>query len=103
MDKKEIFITAWQIVKNYGYTISDALKIAWRNAKFKSVAKTKIVEFFFKKVDGSMRQAYGTLKESLIPETKGDERKKSDLLQPYFDTEKKAWRCFKKCNLIKII
>lgn len=103
MDKKEIFTTAWQFVKKLGYTLAEALKIAWRNAKFKAVAKNKIVEFYFKKVDGSMRQAFGTLKESLLPETKGEERKKSDMLQTYFDTEKQEWRCFKKCNLMKII
>lgn len=103
MDKKDIFKTAWQFVRKLGYTLSDSLKIAWRNAKFKAVAKTRIVEFYYRKVDGSMRQAFGTLKESLLPEIKGEERKKSDILQTYFDTGKQEWRCFKKCNLEKII
>ncbi len=37
-----------------------------------------------------------------MPETKGDERKKNATVQVYFDTEKQAFRCFKKFNLVKI-
>ena len=62
----------------------------------------KIVKFYFQKVDGSLREAYGTLKESLLPATQGTGRKANDTLQTYYDTEKQEWRCFKKANLVRI-
>lgn len=57
-----------------------------------------VVKFYFTKVDGSKREAYGTLSSEVIPPV-GGERKNNDTCQVYFDTEKQAWRCFKKANL----
>ena len=65
----EIMSLAWQFVKRNGFTMSEALKIAWANMKLKAAMKQRIVKFYFKKVDGSVREAYGTLKENLIPAT----------------------------------
>lgn len=91
------------MVRKNGYTMSEALKCAWVNFKLRAAMKERIVKFYFQKVDGSVREAYGTLKESLLPPTNGtDSRKKSDTVQTYYDTEKEAWRCFKLANLIKI-
>lgn len=70
--------------------------------KLKTAMKQRIVKFYFKKVDGSIREAYGTLKENLIPSTNGDNRKKNDTVQVYFDTERQEYRSFKVANLIKI-
>ena len=109
MSKKElrtslssIMKLAWQLVKKNGLTLSEALKLAWANAKLVAVMHSKICYFYFQKVDGSIRVAYGTLKDDLIPDTKGDDRKRNDTVQVYFDTEKAEYRCFKKANLIKI-
>ena len=74
---KEVMQMAWSFVRKNGYSMSEALKCAWA-------------------------QAFGTLKENLIGEVKGTGRKLNDNLQVYFDTEKEEWRCFKKCNLVKI-
>lgn len=94
---------AWQLVRKNGYTLSEALKTAWANAKLVAAMHSKICKFYFQKVDGSIREAYGTLKEDLIPQTAGDNnRKRNDTVQVYFDTEKESFRCFKKANLIKI-
>lgn len=93
---------AWQFVKRNGYTMSEALKVAWANIKLRSQLSKRIVKFYFQKVDGSIREAYGTLEEGLIPATKGDDRKRNDSVQVYFDTEKQEYRCFKKANLIRI-
>ena len=93
---------AWQFVKRNGYTMSEALKVAWANIKLRSQLSKRIVKFYFREVDGSIREAYGTLKEGLIPATKGDDRKRNDSVQVYFDTEKQEYRCFKKANLIRI-
>lgn len=98
----EVMSLAWQFVRKNGFTMSEALKCAWANMKLKLQMKSKIVEFYFKKTDGTLRQAFGTLKENLIGEVKGTGRKPNDNLQVYWDTEKEEYRCFKKCNLIKI-
>ena len=78
---KEVMQMAWSFVRKNGHSMSEALKCAWANFKLKAVLKVKIVEFYFKKTDG---------------------RKPNDNLQVYWDTEKEEYRCFKKCNLIKI-
>ena len=98
---KEVMLLAWQFVKKNGYTMSEAMKVAWTNIKLRALLGKKVVEFYFKKTDGTLRQAFGTLMSGRVPETKGT-RKTAENCQVYFDTEKEEWRCFKKCNLIKI-
>lgn len=98
----EVFSLAWQFVKRNGYTLSTALKTAWANIKLKAGMERHIVKFYFLKVDGTIREAYGTLKTSILPETKGTGRKANETLQTYFDTEKQEYRCFKKASLIGI-
>lgn len=67
----EIMRLAWQFVRKNGYTMAEALKCAWANMKLKAAMKDRIVKFYFQKVDGSVREAFGTLKESLLPPTVG--------------------------------
>lgn len=100
---REVMSLAWQMVKKNGFSMSEALKTAWANLKLKSEMKKRIVKFYFKKVDGSIREAYGTLNEKLMPAVTGnDKRAKNDTVQTYFDTERGEFRCFKKANLMSI-
>lgn len=62
--------------------------------------KKGIVKFYFQKVDGSVREAWGTLKDELMPTINENYRKKNETVQVYFDTEVKEFQCFKKFNLI---
>lgn len=102
-DLRTIMTMAWQFVKRNGFTMSEALHAAWLNFKLKVAMAVRIVKFYFQKVDGSIREAYGTLRSDLIPEVKGDDkRKKNDTVQVYFDTEKGEFRCFKVANLVRI-
>lgn len=96
---KEVMTMAWSFVKKNGYTMSEALKVAWRNIKLRKAMMGKVVKFYFEKVDGSIRQAFGTLGN--VPATQGT-RKANHSVQVYFDTEKQEWRCFKKANLLRI-
>lgn len=98
---REVMTLAWSFVRKNGYTMSEALRCAWANLKLRARLTKGIVEFFFKKTDGTIRQAFGTLADNILPETKGTGRRPADNVQVYFDTEKSEWRCFKKCNLIK--
>lgn len=101
-DRKSIFTLAWVFVRNNGYSLSEALATAWRNIKLRKALTERICRFTFEKVDGSIRQAYGTLAESLVPTTAGSDRRRNDTVQVYYDTEKHEWRCFKKANLLTI-
>ena len=98
---QEIMNLAWQFAKRNGYSMSEALKVAWQNYKLRCAMVQRIVKFYFQKVDGSTREAYGTLMPSRIPQTTTD-RKPNPTVQVYFDCEKEEWRCFKKANLLRI-
>lgn len=99
----EVMLLAWQFVKKNGLSMSEALKCAWANVNLKVAMKSKIVKFYFQKVDGSVREAYGTLNEKLMPSITGtDKRAKNDTVQTYYDTEAESFRCFKKANLLKM-
>ena len=78
----EIMNLAWQMVRRNGYTMSEALKVAWTNIKLRALLHKKVVEFYFKKTDGTLRQAFGTLMSGRIPETKGT-KKTADNCQVY--------------------
>lgn len=94
---------AWQFVKRNGFTMAEALKAAWLNFKLKIAMAARIVKFYFQKIDGSIREAYGTLRADLMPATSGnDNRRKNDTVQVYYDTERQEYRCFKKANIIAI-
>lgn len=98
----EVMRMAWQFVKRNGFSMSEALKAAWLNIKLRIAMKTRIVKFYYQKVDGTIREAYGTLQESLLPPTLGTGRKANETLQTYFDTEKMEYRCYKRANIISI-
>ena len=98
----KIMTAAWSFVRKNGYTMTEALKVAWANFKLRKAMTTKIVRFYFRKIDGSIREAFGTLAENIVPPTQGSDRKRNDSCQVYYDTEKADWRCFKKANLISI-
>ena len=93
---------AWAFVKRNGFTMAEALKVAWLNAKVTKAMRKGIVQFFFRKVNGELRQAFGTLDPHRLPESQGSGRRTADTVQVDFDTEKQEDRSFKKCNLYKM-
>jgi hypothetical protein len=100
---RDLMKQAWTLVKVYGFSIAEAMKQAWLLLKLKKALNEGIVKFFYQKLNGEVRTAWGTLKEGLIPETAGnDNRKKNDSVMTYFDQEAGEWRCFKKANLLSI-
>ncbi len=95
-------LLAWSFVKRNGFTMAEAMKCAWCNYKVRQAMQSRIVKFYFIKVSGEIREAYGTLKSDIIPQTGESNRKKNDTLQTYYDTEKASWRCFKRANLLRM-
>lgn len=59
----EVMSLAWQFVRKNGFTMSEALKCAWANMKLKLQMKSKIVKFYFQKVDGSVREVLSDMVE----------------------------------------
>lgn len=97
---QNIMKLAWQFFRTTGQTFAECLKLAWANFKLVQSLKKGICRFYFQKVDGTIREAWGTLSEKLIPETQGTDKKRNETVQVFFDTEKQEWRCFKKLNLV---
>lgn len=97
-----LFKRAWVLVKKYGFSLSAALRQAWQIAKLQTAMKDGIVNFLYKKIDGTMRTAWGTLQAKYMPVT-GENRRTNETLCTYFDTEKGEFRCFKIANFIQIL
>ncbi|MGI6048873.1 MAG: SH3 beta-barrel fold-containing protein [Petrimonas sp.] len=93
---------SWQFTRKNGYSRSEALKAAWVNYRLIQAMQTRIVKFYFQKVDGSVREAWGTLRGDLLPGG-GDNKMKNSTVQVYYDTEKEGWRSFKKANLLQVV
>ena len=74
-------------------------------SRLKKLLKAGVVEFSYKKKDGSVRKAKGTLKDELLPETDKDDERKKNLSKDcfyYYDLTRDDFRCFLKDNFIEI-
>lgn len=71
--------------------------------KFTRLLQKNIVTFFFKKRDGTIRKATGTLNpDYILKVTKGGNHK-PEYIQVYWDLEKKDWRSFRDTQFIKVL
>jgi len=95
---------AWRMFRVTGEAFAECLKKAWTLLKLKIQMTIRKVQFFFMKIDGSVRQAFGTMQDEIIADkTKGgDTRKKNEHLFTYWDCEKEEFRSFKKFNILRI-
>lgn len=94
-----------KLIEHFINKCSMAIEEAERIAEANHVLLQKLraesfVEFKFKKIDGSIRVAHGTLKSDILPPSKGTGRVSPIDQQVYYDLEKKSFRSFKKSNLI---
>lgn len=70
-DLSIIMRTAWQMCRATGVTFAECLHKTWQVFKLKIKMRAGIVQFFYlKSSTGELRQAFGTLKDDLCPETK---------------------------------
>ena len=74
--------------------------------KFKKALTEGILHFEYRKINGDLREAYGTTKPDVL-RSNGcrivfDRRRKVGNNIRYFDMQYKAWRSFKPDNLVKI-
>lgn len=97
--KSQLFKIAHAIKSNYT-SFSEALKHAWKVIKLKIQLKRGEVSFKFKKVDGTIRTALGTLNLT-VEKGEGNKTKAPNYGQiAYFDLQKGQYRSFKAENLI---
>ena len=74
-------------------------------SRLKKLLRNGVVEFSYKKKDGSVRKAKGTLKDELLPETDKDDERRKNINKEcfyYFDLKKDDYRCFLRDNFIEI-
>lgn len=63
---------------------------------------TSIVHFSFTKKDGTLREAYGTLRSDLIATPAGESSAPNTAIGTYFDIEANGWRSYIIANLVAI-
>jgi hypothetical protein len=83
-------------------TWAECLKQAWQVIKLKARMKKQVVEFYFQKMNGEVRQAFGTLMQEKIDYVpNGNGKTYRDCIK-YWDMVKGEWRQFKNYNLIRV-
>lgn len=107
MEKKNNFRArvmkyAWQLWRNTKQQWRVCMIKAWQLYRLAKAMREGVVKFYYEKADGTIRKAMGTLKNMPVGATLGGKKmtKPSYKTMAYFDTEKKAFRCFKIENLI---
>lgn len=110
MEKKSNFRVrvmkyAWQLWKTTRQTWQLCMIKAWQLYRLAKAMRNGVVSFYYSKSDGTIRKASGTLRNITAGATLGGKKmtKPSYKTMAYFDTEKRAFRCFKVENLICII
>lgn len=97
--KAKVMKKAWYFVRNMNMSMSEALRKAWALIKVVKAMTTKVVNFVYRKKDGTLRTANGTLMSDLVPATHGASRT-SEKVQVYYDTDVNNWRSFLTANIV---
>lgn len=102
-DKSKLFKIAHTLIrKAQASSLSEALRLAWKAIKIYAKMHTGKVEFSFRKLDGTIRKAVGTLCDiDYTPSPNAKTRgKPDDDVMCYFDVEKNNFRSFRIISLI---
>lgn len=97
MNKSKLFKLAHSIKDKFA-TFGEALRHAWKVFKLKAQMLTRNVKFQYRKVDGTIRNAVGTL--NFHYESKGSGRPVPSDIFMYFDKDANGIRSFKIINLV---
>ena len=102
-----VFDLAYRLMDDHMMTRSSALKLAYLNRKLLGMLGRGTVSFLYKKADGTLRRAYGTLRADLIPlkpKNPNMVKEYDDSIKTfvYYDTERGSFRCFRACSLLRI-
>lgn len=99
-----IFTLANFLFKTGVFTnISESLKCAWLQAKNENNLYAGPTSFSFRKANGEIREAFGTLNGGFFNyEYKGAEKVHQPLVQRYFDFDRGGWRSYRIDRLVAI-
>lgn len=89
--------TMYNYFSNLKYDNSEILvKISLLNT-LKLAMKDSVVQFVFKKKNGETRIAFGTRASDILSQNNSTPQgqRKCETTFPYYDIERKDWRCFK--------
>lgn len=102
INKSMVMKAAWQVVKSkQAKSFSEALVKAWKAYKLKAQMALGVVKFVFKKANGEIRNAVGTLANNMYQyEFKGTGYASQASCIRYFDLDRKAFRSFTVASLI---
>lgn len=95
--KSRLFNIAWAVRKQFS-SFSEALAFAWKTIKLQWALCLGVVTFRYKKIDGTIRTATGTLDHG--QQLKGTDRAKNYGILTYFDTEANGFRSCHVENLL---
>lgn len=97
VDKSALFKVANAIYSGKkAITFGEALKMAWKAAKLQIALAAGEVKFRYRKCNGEIREALGTLKNMVVDKLTAF----NGAAMYYFDIEKKGFRSFSVDNLI---
>ena len=101
-DMRFIMKTAWIFVKKNNMDLSSALRLAWKNYHIKNTLSSSFsVELDFKKNDGTVRHANGTMKAEIVDgKFLGTGRKIPEDNMLFYDNDAQGFRSLKMINLI---
>lgn len=102
INKTQLFKMAHAMVRKAAFgTFGEALRKAWQVLKLRAMMLAGKVEFAFRKTDGSIRKAIGTLHNINYTPATGKVRREKPVDQIcYFDVEKNSYRSFIAASLI---
>ena len=88
-----------------GYNLNQSLMTSMSIVALQFQLMNGTSHFIYRKKDGSLREAFGTLLEKVVERnTNGlGYPRKYDGLQAYYDVEEQAWRSFRYENLVTIL
>lgn len=96
--KRRLMNIAWAVRSQFS-TFAEALKHAWKVIRLQFLLCTQaVVNFKYKKLDGSIREARGTVET--VPATKGTKRTVNFAVLTYYDVDAQDWRSAKVENLL---
>lgn len=97
---EKVMTDAKRISEITGRPMAECENQAMQIAECVKAMKTRIVEFYFVKKDGTVRQAFGTLQDDIILPLIKDtsNREPNPELVTYYDTVKRQFRSFRKEN-----
>lgn len=105
INKSQLFKIAHSMLRKAKFSsMAEALRQAWRVLKLRAAMLAGKAEFAFRKVDGTIRKAVGTLANinytpALAVDGKPRRQRPVDQIC-YFDIEKKSFRSFNAWSLV---